>query len=69
MENPALVGHQDLIALTGYQQSGLIERWCQERGVAYFRGRAGTLSTTVAALNQALGIDQTGPRPAAKLTF
>lgn len=62
--HPSALAQVDLERLTGYQRQADIERWCQANGVRYFRGRAGAIWTTLAAVNTALGLrDGADPRP------
>ena len=49
------VDFDTLVRLTGYQRPTDIERWCEQNGVRYFRGRTGIFTTTT-ALNAGLGI-------------
>jgi hypothetical protein len=53
--HPSTLSHEDLERLTGYQRTADIERWCEQNGVRYFRGRRG-IWTTLDAVNAALGV-------------
>jgi hypothetical protein len=61
--HPAALSHDDLVRLTGYQRPADIERWCEQNGVRYFRGRRG-IWTTLDAVNAALGVRDGKAEPA-----
>lgn len=56
--HPATLTTADLRELIGYSRQADLERWCQEHGVRYFRGRSG-IWTTLTAVDAALGLRDT----------
>ncbi|MFD2112064.1 hypothetical protein [Thiorhodococcus fuscus] len=66
--HPSAFNHEDLQRFTGYQRPADIERWCQQNGVRYFRGRIG-IWTTLDAVNAALGIGLGEQPPTQRIEF
>jgi len=56
--NQAIITFDDLQALTGYSRPADVERCLKKQGVKLIIGRDGRPSTTIEALNQALGVRQ-----------
>lgn len=48
-----IIGEPELMAATGYEHRGHLERWLRENRVPYFRGRAGVIFTTARLLDSA----------------
>lgn len=48
-----IIHEPELMAATGYEHRGHLERWLRENRVPYFRGRAGVIFTTARLLDSA----------------
>lgn len=48
-----IIHEPELMAATGYERRGHLERWLRENRVPYFRGRAGVIFTTARLLDSA----------------
>ena len=48
-----IIREPELMAATGYEHRGHLERWLRENRVPYFRGRRGALFTTARLLESA----------------
>ena len=48
-----IIREPELLAATGYEHRGHLERWLRENRVPYFRGRAGVIFTTARLLDSA----------------
>lgn len=48
-----IIREPELMAATGYEHRGHLERWLRENRVPYFRGRAGVIFTTARLLDSA----------------
>lgn len=52
---PSLVPFDALKVISGYQQTGAIERWARKQGIKLFYGRNGPW-TTIEIINAAAGL-------------
>lgn len=43
---------EDLLAMTGYESVGWLERWLNEQRIKFFRGKDGRIFTTIALLER-----------------
>lgn len=63
------VHEPELLAATGYEHRGHLERWLRENRVPYFRGRRGALFTTTRLLESAKLPQADGPASAPAIEF
>lgn len=43
---------EDLLAMTGYESVGWLERWLNEQRIKFFRGKDGRIFTTITLLER-----------------
>lgn len=61
--HPELLSEEDLLPWLGYSQRGKLEERLRQLGVPIIPGRGGRICTTKTALNAALGVSESAPRP------
>lgn len=64
-----IIREPELLAATGYEHRGHLERWLRENRVPYFRGRAGVIFTTARLLDSAKLPQADGPASAPVIEF
>lgn len=62
MNDTGTLSFEILKEITGYERPGDVERCLREQGIVFLRGKGGKPFTTLAALNQAIGINHTTKR-------
>lgn len=64
----SIIREPELLAATGYDHRGHLERWLRDNRVPYFRGRAGVIFTT-ARLLESVHLPQAGSPAANEIEF
>ncbi len=65
----SIIQEPELMAATGYDHRGHLERWLKDNKVPYYRGRAGVIFTTCRLLESVHLPQSGGPAAANEIEF